>query len=53
LSLQEFLKDGFVIGYLLFVSYRLGLQWRVIYRVIPKELLIQVASITDHDYRRS
>jgi mRNA-degrading endonuclease YafQ of YafQ-DinJ toxin-antitoxin module len=34
-------------------SSRLGLQWRVIYRVIPRELLFQVASITAHDYRRS
>jgi addiction module RelE/StbE family toxin len=34
-------------------SSRLGLQWRVIYRVISKELLFQVASITAHDYRRS
>jgi addiction module RelE/StbE family toxin len=34
-------------------SSRLGLQWRVIYRVISKELLFQVASITAHDCRRS
>jgi len=34
-------------------SSRLGLQWRVIYRVIPEKLLFQVASITAHDYRRS
>ncbi len=33
-------------------SSRLGDQWRVIYRVIAAELLIQVASITAHDYRR-
>ncbi len=33
-------------------SSRLGAQWRVIYRVIPEELLFQVASITAHDYRR-
>jgi len=33
-------------------SCRLGLQWRVIYRVVTKELLFQVASITAHDYRR-
>ena len=32
---------------------RLGLQWRVIYRVIPRDLLFQVASITAHDYQRS
>ena len=31
----------------------LGLQWRVIYRIISRELLFQVASITTHDYRRS
>jgi mRNA-degrading endonuclease YafQ of YafQ-DinJ toxin-antitoxin module len=36
-----------------FRSSRLGLQWRVIYQVIPAELLFQVASITAHDYRRS
>ncbi|NJL28593.1 MAG: type II toxin-antitoxin system mRNA interferase toxin, RelE/StbE family [Thermoanaerobaculia bacterium] len=33
-------------------SSRLGLQWRVIYRVVAEELLFQVASITAHDYRR-
>jgi mRNA-degrading endonuclease YafQ of YafQ-DinJ toxin-antitoxin module len=36
-----------------FRSSRLGLQWRVIYRVNFKKLLFQVASITTHDYRRS
>ena len=34
-------------------SSRLGVQWRVIYRIIPEEQLFQVASITAHDYRRS
>ena len=34
-------------------SSRLGLQWRVIYRVIAEKLLFQVASITAHDYRRT
>jgi addiction module RelE/StbE family toxin len=33
-------------------SSRLGLQWRVIYRVVPSEVSFQVASITAHDYRR-
>ncbi|MBI4456110.1 MAG: type II toxin-antitoxin system mRNA interferase toxin, RelE/StbE family [Acidobacteria bacterium] len=33
-------------------SSRLGLQWRIIYRVIGEEVLLQVASITTHDYRR-
>lgn len=33
-------------------SSRLGIQWRVIYRVVTKEMLFQVASITAHDYRR-
>jgi addiction module RelE/StbE family toxin len=33
-------------------SSRLGDKWRVIYRLIAKELLFQVASITAHDYRR-
>ena len=33
-------------------SSRLGLQWRVIYRVIAEDLLLQVASITAHNYRR-
>ena len=33
-------------------SSRLGLQWRVIYRVVAEKLLLQVASITAHDYRR-
>jgi addiction module RelE/StbE family toxin len=34
-------------------SSRLGLQWRVIYRIIPEELLFQVASITAHGCRGS
>jgi addiction module RelE/StbE family toxin len=33
-------------------SCRLGLQWRVIYRVVPDELVFRVDSITAHDYRR-
>jgi len=33
-------------------SSRLGLQYRVIYRVIADELLVQVESLTAHDYRR-
>lgn len=33
-------------------SSRLGDQWRVVYRVLPEDLLFQVASITAHDYRR-
>lgn len=33
-------------------SSRLGLQWRVIYRVIGDVLLIQVVQVTPHDYRR-
>lgn len=33
-------------------SSRLGLQWRVIYRVSPNVLLIQVIQVTPHDYRR-
>ncbi len=35
-----------------FRSSRLGLQWRVIYRVVSEELLFKVASITAHDYGR-
>jgi addiction module RelE/StbE family toxin len=34
-------------------SCRLGLQWRVIYRVVAEKLLFQVASVTPHEYRRS
>jgi len=33
-------------------SPRLGDQWRVIYRVIADDLLLQVASTTPHEYRR-
>ena len=33
-------------------SSRLGLQWRVIYRVVANVLLIQVVQVTAHDYRR-
>lgn len=33
-------------------SSRLGLQWRVIYRIVAEKQLFQVASITAHDYRK-
>ncbi len=33
-------------------SSRLGLQWRVIYRVSANVLLIQIVQVTAHDYRR-
>jgi mRNA-degrading endonuclease RelE of RelBE toxin-antitoxin system len=32
-------------------SSRLGLQYRLIYRVIPKRSLFQVIHVTPHDYR--
>ncbi len=33
-------------------SSRLNLQYRIIYKVINKEVLIQVENVTPHDYRR-
>ena len=33
-------------------SSRLGLQWRVIYRVAGQAVLIQVVQVAPHDYRR-
>jgi addiction module RelE/StbE family toxin len=33
-------------------SSRLGLQWRVIYRVEADAFLIQVVHVTPHDYRK-
>jgi len=33
-------------------SSRLGLQWRVIYKVVANMVLIQVVDITAHDYRK-
>lgn len=33
-------------------SSRLGLHWRVIYRVVADVLLIQIVQVTAHDYRR-
>ena len=33
-------------------SSRLGLRYRVMYRVIPEQSLFQVVQITPHDYRR-
>ncbi len=35
-----------------FRSSRLGLRFRVIYRVNPEQALFQVVHITPHDYRR-
>jgi mRNA-degrading endonuclease YafQ of YafQ-DinJ toxin-antitoxin module len=34
-------------------SSRLGIQYRVIYLLVPEQQLYQVVSITAHDYRRS
>jgi len=34
-------------------SSGLGLQWRVIYRVVADALLVQVVQVTADDYRRS
>ncbi|MCI0565246.1 MAG: type II toxin-antitoxin system mRNA interferase toxin, RelE/StbE family [Nitrososphaera sp.] len=33
-------------------SSRLGIHYRLIYKVMPKDRLLQVISITTHDYRR-
>ena len=33
-------------------SSRLGLQYRVIYRVEAQEILVEVIDLTAHDYRR-
>ena len=33
-------------------SSRLGLQWRVIYRIVADVLLVEVVQVTPHDYRR-
>ena len=33
-------------------SSRLGVQYRIIYRMAPEQQLFQVISITAHDYRR-
>ena len=33
-------------------SSRLGIQYRVIYRVLPDAMAFHVVSITAHDYRR-
>ncbi len=34
-------------------SSRLGLQHRVIYRVVAREILVQVVDLSAHDYRRN
>ena len=33
-------------------SSRLGLQYRVIYRVVAQEVVVEVIDVTSHDYRR-
>jgi addiction module RelE/StbE family toxin len=33
-------------------SSRLGLSYRVIYRVVSREVIVQVIDLTAHDYRR-
>jgi len=35
-----------------FRSSRLGLQWRIIYRIASADLTFYVESVTPHDYRR-
>ena len=34
-------------------SSRLNEQWRVIYKIVADVLLVQVVSVTPHDYRRT
>lgn len=34
-------------------SSRLGLKWRVIYRIAADVLLVQVVDVTAHDYRKT
>jgi mRNA-degrading endonuclease RelE of RelBE toxin-antitoxin system len=33
-------------------SSRLGLRYRVIYRIVSRKIMVQVIDITAHDYRR-
>ena len=33
-------------------SSRLGLQYRVIYKIVTREVLVQVIDVAPHDYRR-
>jgi addiction module RelE/StbE family toxin len=33
-------------------SSRLGYQYRVIYKVVKSEVLVQILELTSHDYRR-
>lgn len=33
-------------------SSRLGIQYRVIYRIVGQEVLVEVVDLTAHDYRR-
>jgi addiction module RelE/StbE family toxin len=33
-------------------SSRLGMQYRLIYRIVEREVLVQVIDLTAHDYRR-
>jgi addiction module RelE/StbE family toxin len=33
-------------------SSRLGIQYRVIYRIVDHEIVVEVVDITPHDYRR-
>ena len=35
-----------------FRSSRLNIQYRVIYKVVRDQILVQVVSVTPHDYRR-
>lgn len=35
-----------------FRSSRLGLQWRVIYKVEANQVMVHVVPVTPHDYRR-
>ena len=35
-----------------FRSSRLSIKYRIIYKIVEKDILVQVISITSHDYRR-
>jgi len=52
-AIKGFLDEALAGEWKGFRSSRLGLQWRVIYKVVADALLVQVVHVAPHDFRRT
>lgn len=51
-AIRGFHDEALSGNWLSYRSSRLNAQWRVIYQIAAEVLLVQVARVTPHDYRR-